>query len=137
VSGGTCRTPADADTESDRHEAELLRLRDVGASPSRIAEAALAYLEHLLDIEHLQLAVWHACRYGSSWDDGRKLVILERLWRLGMESSAIQLCHRWGLSRLCEDTKTDLYYELFPPRNKETRNDRPRHDRIRRPSPHR
>ena len=114
MSGGACQPAADADTESDRHEAELIRLRDAGASPSRIAEAALAYLEHLLDIEHLQLAAWHACRYGSSWDDERKLGILERLCRLGMESTAIQLCHRWALSELCKTEKSDLFNRLFP-----------------------
>jgi len=71
-------------------------------------------LEHLLDIEHLHPAALHACRYGSFWDDGRKLGILERMWRLGMESFAIQLCHHWRLSELCHKTRHPFFREMFP-----------------------
>jgi|GEM_PF-2072621 len=104
----------DPPSEADAYEEALERLIDADAPVRRVAAASLDCLEHLLDIEHPHLAALHACRYGSFWDDGRKLGILERMWRLGMESLAIQLCHRWGLSELCKSTKTRFYEEMFP-----------------------
>lgn len=104
----------DPPSETDAYDEALKRLVDADAPEWQIAAASLDSLEHLLDIEHPHLAVWHACRYGSFWDDGRKLELLERMWRLGMESFAIQLCHRWGLSELCKSTTTRFYHEMFP-----------------------
>ena len=121
---GLCGPPPDAETETEKLDAVLKRLIDSGAPEWRIAEASMDCLEHLLAIEHVHLAAWHACRYGSSWDDGRKLGILERMWRLGMESFAIQLCHRWGLFKSCMTKKPDLFSQMYPklpPRTKEPR----------------
>lgn len=111
MGGSPCEDPP---TETEAYEEAIERLIDADAPAWRIADASLDCLERLLDAEHPHLAVWHAHRYGSFWDDGRKLGILERMWRLGMESFAIQLCHRWKLSELCESTKTRFYREMFP-----------------------
>lgn len=100
--------------DPEAHEELLKRLIDAGASDERIGQAALEELSRLLDLEHASLAAWHACRYEAYWDGGRKLDILERMWRLGMESSAIQLCHRWKLSTLCHKTRHAFFREMFP-----------------------
>lgn len=71
-------------------------------------------LERLLDLEHASLVVWHACRHEALWDDGRRLEIIERMAKQGMEAQAIMLCHRWKLSALCDRKKHRLYRELFP-----------------------
>jgi len=100
--------------DAEARETFLKSLRDAGAPDERIGEAAWDCLAHLLAIEHRHLAAMHACQYESFWDDGRKLEILERMQEAGMGSFAIQLCHRWKLSELCEATKSELYRELFP-----------------------
>ncbi|HTK60665.1 MAG TPA: hypothetical protein VL283_05695 [Candidatus Baltobacteraceae bacterium] len=108
------RASPDPPTDSEAHEELLKRLRDSGASAARIGEAAMAYLEHLLDIEHPHLAAWHAGEYAPFWDDERKLDILERMWRIGMESFAITLCHRWRLSERCHKTRHEFFRKMFP-----------------------
>ena len=101
-------------TEPEAQEDLLKRLRDSGASADRIGKAAMSYLERLFDLEHLHLAAMHAAEYGPFWDDERKLDILERMWRLGMESFAIQLCHRWKVSEPCHKTRHAFFREMFP-----------------------
>jgi len=101
--------------DTEAHEALIESLRASGASAERIGAAAWALLAHLLDIEHLQLAAWHACEYEAYWiDDRLRLAVIERLWRLGVESSAIQLCHRWKLSDACREKHPTLYDQMFP-----------------------
>lgn len=114
MTGERATVPDALPLDIEAHETLLKRLRDSDAPEETIAEAAWAYLERLLTDGYQHLSVWHACQYEASWDDERKLDILERLANAEMSHHAITLCHRWKLSDLCDKTKHRLYRELFP-----------------------
>jgi hypothetical protein len=116
-----CPPPREAEpAEIEEREDDLERLIRDGAPDEEIGDATFAAMRHLLDIEHLHMAAWHACRYESYWDVARKLAVLESFHQQGSDAFAITLCHRWKLSALCFAQKRQLFTELFPklpPRN--------------------